>query len=74
MKTVALLNEKDGSCKFLLEIVNLNEKEYRKLCGEVIKNEQAKAQEKKELKETIENLENRISELEHEVKVLKGEE
>lgn len=74
MKTVALLKKEDGSCEYLLEIVNLDNKVYAQLLSQCEYNKQEKVREQKALRKEIEKLENKVLALEDEIKVLKGEE
>ena len=77
-KTIALCKDSNGKCVYVAEIKNVSLEEYKKLCDETLVNELAKAKEHRDLLAYIEKSNNdlleKIKELEHEIKVLKGEE
>lgn len=72
-RLIAVIN-KNGVKVFGGDIVKVNDNEYNQILNNTLQLEQKEYKEKFELKEHIERLENRIKELEHEIKVLKGEE
>ena len=74
MKTYALLKNEKGSCVSLLEIRNLTESDLRTLKEQVMENNELEKAKELELKSAIENLDNTIQELKHEIAILKGEE
>ena len=72
-KLVALCVNISGGCEYVATVKNITESEYAELLYQQRQHEQARQKEKQELKETIKELTDRISQLEKEIKVLKGE-
>ena len=72
-KSVAILYGKDGTCKKVLVATHVSEKEYNKLVNEMVANEQKVNTEKLALESRVSYLETIVATLEHEIKVLKGE-
>ena len=73
IKLVAIVPTLDGGCQYVGLVKNLTNEEYATLLKEQRTNEQKQAKEKRELLERVETLENELTTLKHEIKVLKGE-
>lgn len=73
IKLVAIVPSLDGGCQYVGLVKNIANEEYATLLKEQRTNEQKQAKEKRELLERVETLENEITTLKHEIKVLKGE-
>ena len=75
MKTIGIhKSTHNGSCDFIVEIANVEKKQYEQLVNEEIKNREEQCLKEKELYDTIANMSNKIKELSHEIAILKGEE
>lgn len=74
MKNTKVVAINNGKCKELLYVKTLDEKEVNRLANEKHEYEQEVAKEKQELLDRISELESICERLEHEIKVLKGEE
>ena len=72
-KSVAILYNANGTCKYVCVATHVNEKEYNKLVGEMLDNEQKVIEEREALKSRVSELERIVGNLEREIKVLKGE-
>ena len=66
--------DKNGVKVFGGDIIKVNDNEYNKILNDTLRLEQKKHKEKIEMLNRIETLENNIKDLEHEIKILKGEE
>ena len=73
IKTVAIVSDISGGCQYVAIVKNVDLSEYAKLLSEQRQREQKQAKEKRELLEIVETLENELTTLKHEIKVLKGE-
>ena len=72
-RLIAIIN-KNGVKVFGGDIVKVNDNEYNQILNNTLQLEQKEYKEKVELKEYIDRLKGNIKELEHEIKILKGEE
>lgn len=73
-KLVALCYNIDNGCEYVALVKNIDETEYAELMYSARQQELAKKKELQELKTNISELTEQIERLEHEIKVLKGEE
>lgn len=73
IKTVAIVSDISGGCQYVAIVKNVDLSEYAKLLSEQRQHEQKQAKEKRELLERVKTLENELTTLKHEIKVLKGE-
>lgn len=73
MFTIAIVKENEEII-YYGEVKRVNQQTLNKLKYECILHKQKEIAKEQQVKEKFETLENRISELEHEIKVLKGEE
>lgn len=75
MKTIGIhKSTHNETCDFIVEIVNVDKKQYEQLVNEEIKNREEQCLKEKELYGTIANMSDKIKELSHEIAILKGEE
>lgn len=75
MKTIGIhKSTHNETCDFIVEIVNVDSKQYEQLVKEEIKNREERLLKEKKLYDTITNMSNKIKELLHDIAVLKGEE
>ena len=72
-KLVAIVSNVSGGCQYVAVVKNIKPSEYATLLAEQRQQEQEIAREKRELLETIHELEEQVSNLAKEIKVLKGE-
>ena len=73
IKTVAIVSDISGGCQYVAIVKNVDLSEYAKLLSEQRQREQKQEKAKRELLEIVETLENELTTLKHEIKVLKGE-
>lgn len=73
IKTVAIVCDLNGGCKYVALVKNVDTSEYADLLHEQRQHEQKEAKEKREILDRCETLEETIAKLEKEIKVLKGE-
>ena len=73
IKLVAIVPSLDGGCQYVGLVKNITNEEYATLLKEQRTNEQKQAKEKRELLERVVALEETIAILQHEIRVLKGE-
>lgn len=75
MKTIGIHKSiHNETCDFIVEIVNVDSKQYEKLVKEEVKNREEQCLKEKQLYDTIANMSDKIKELSHEIAILKGEE
>ena len=72
-KLVAIVSNISGGCQYVAVVKNIKPSEYATLLAEQRQHEQEIAREKRELLETIHELEEQVSNLAKEIRVLKGE-
>ena len=73
MFTIAIIKENEETI-YYGEVKRVNQQTLNKLKYECILHKQKELAKEKQVREKFETLENEISELKHEIKVLKGEE
>lgn len=74
MKTIAIKYDELGKAKLCLEIKNVDSITYQRLLRETEEHQEREHQKFLLLERTINDLNNKITSLEEEIKVLKGEE
>ena len=74
IKLIAVVPNISGGCKYVGLVKNVTNEEYATLLKEQREQEQKENKEKKEIFDRLQECEEIISKLEHEIKVLKGEE
>lgn len=72
-KSVAILSEPSGLCKKIFVCTHVSEEEYKKLVNEMRIADEKEKIEKQLLLDEIKELKDKVESLEHEIKVLKGE-
>lgn len=73
-KTIAIHKNIDGKCDFLLDVVCVDETEYKRLEQECETNVEVFKEKIDKQKEVVKNIQEEVSTNTQEIKVLKGEE
>lgn len=75
MKTIGIhKSTHNPTCDFIVEIVNVDKKQYEQVMSEELKNRELEFQKEEELRKQIKDLIDKVNELSHEIAILKGEE
>ena len=74
MKPVGIHKSEDGTCDYVFEIINVDKKEYDRLLKEQSKKRQLEKEIENANLEAFAYFKNEISNLKHEIAILKGEE
>ena len=74
MKTVSVILDKNGNVLYVAQVRNVDEKKYQELVLQQIDREEKIKDKELELLKRVDELEKKSTSLEHDIKVLKGEE
>ena len=72
-KLVALCVNISGGCEYVAQVKNITESEYAELLYQQRQHELERQRKEQELKDKLDEITDRIAQLEKEIKVLKGE-
>ena len=73
-KTIAIHKNKDGKCDFIIDVICVDENEYKRLQQECETNVEFFKEKIHQQKEVVENIKQDVATNTQEIKVLKGEE
>ena len=74
MKTIGIHKNDNGTCDFIVDIVNVDKKQYEQVMSEELKNRELEFKKEEEWRKQIKDLIDKVNELSHEIAILKGEE
>lgn len=74
MKTIGIHKNEQGTCDFIVEIVNVDKAQYEQLVKEFIHSKELEKAKENAILEALGEFKEEISNLKHEIAILKGEE
>jgi len=74
MKTIGIHKSDNGTCDFIVDIVNVDKKQYEQLVKDFIHSKELEKSKENAILEALGDFKEEISKLKHEIAILKGEE
>lgn len=74
MKTIGIHKNEQGTCDFVVDIVNVDKKQYEQVISEQQHNRELECAKENAILEALGEFKEEVSKLKHEIAILKGEE